>query len=211
MDLLSITELTSVVLTDYFAVIVGVVMGAFYGARSGLDIVGAVATALLTGFGGGFMRDLLLHDHGIFFMEHPYLILVCVFIAAAAWHAGRRLQKMERILVPLDALSMALFALAGCVKAWDAAVGGIYTVVLGMLTSVGGGALASIAIAQRPTIFTSSYYYAVAGLGGSLAYVIFRMAGADDLLAGLVCVSVCLVLRWVSLRFNLNTKGPAGK
>lgn len=209
MDLLSITQVTSVVLTDYFAVIVGVVMGAFYGARSELDIVGAVTTALLTGFGGGFMRDMLLHDHGIFFMEHPYLIVACVAIAVVAWNAGRRLQKMEWVLVPLDALSMALFALAGCVKAWDAGVGCIYTVVLGILTSVGGGALASVAIAQRPTIFTSSYYYAIAALGGSLAYVAIRTAGVGDLLAGVVCVAVCLALRWASLRFNLNTKAPA--
>lgn len=211
MDLLSISQMTSVVLTDYFAVVVGVVMGAFYGARCDLDIVGAVTTALLTGFGGGFMRDLLLHDQGIFFMEHPYLILLCVGIAAVAWHAGRHLQKMERVLIPLDALSMALFALAGCVKAWDAGVGCIYTVILGMLTSVGGGALASVAVAQRPSIFTSSYYYAIAGFGGSLSYALFKLAGAGEFVAGFTCVAVCLALRWTSIRFNLSTKAPTGE
>lgn len=196
------------VLTDYFAVIVGVVMGALYGAKSDLDVIGAVTTALLTGFGGGFMRDLMLHNQGIFLMEHPNLILLCVAVAVASWGAGRHLQRMDRLLVPLDAFSVALFALAGCAKAWGAGVGCIYTVLLGTITAVGGGALASVAIAKRPKIFTPGDFYAVAGLGGSLFYAAARFAGAGELAAGVLCVISCLLLRWASLKYNWCTKAP---
>lgn len=205
MDLLSIGQVTSVVLTDYFAVLVGVVMGALYGAKSDLDVIGAVTTALLTGFGGGLMRDLLLHDQGIFFMEHPNLIVFSVIVAIISWNAGKHLQKMDRLLVPLDAFSVALFALAGCGKAWAAGVGCVYTVALGTITAVGGGALASVAIAKRPKIFTPGDFYAVAGLGGSLLYAVFMFAGAGDVPAGIACVAGCLLLRWASLKYNWCT------
>lgn len=211
MDLLSISQITSVVLTDYFAVIVGVVMGALYGAKCELDVIGAVTTALLTGFGGGFVRDLMLHDQGIFLMEHSDLILASVCLAALAWSAGRHLSRMDRALVPLDAVSMALFALAGCAKAYQAGVGGVYTVLLGTITAVGGGALASAAIAKRPKVFTPGDFYAVAGLGGSFVYVLASFCGADELVSGVACVAACLLLRWTSLRFNLNTKAPQTK
>lgn len=209
MDLLSIGQVTSVVLTDYFAVIVGVVMGALYGAKCDLDVIGAVTTALLTGFGGGLMRDLLLRDQGIFCMEHPNLILLCIVAAILSWDAGKHLQKMDRLLVPLDAFSVALFTLAGCGKAWAAGVGCIYTVVLGTITAVGGGALASVAIARRPKIATPGDFYAVASLGGALLYAVFMFVGAGEVAAGVACVGGCLLLRWASLKFNWCTRPPS--
>lgn len=206
MDWTLFGHITSVVLIDYFAVIVGVVMGALFAVSRKLDVVGAVTLALLTGFGGGIIRDILLHDQGFFFMSNPYLIIICIAIAMAVFTLGKHLARLEAGLSAVDALSVALFALAGVDKAWSAEVGFVYAVLLGTITAVGGGALASIAIAEMPRIFQPSSYYAIAGLGGSIAFSICALLGAHIAVSSVTCVAVCLLLRGLSLKFNLKTK-----
>ena len=95
MDLLLLGHITSVVLIDYFAVIVGVVMGALFAAKRNLDVIGSVAMALLTGFGGGVIRDTLLHDQGFFFMEHPLLVVCCAVVAALVFFGAHRMQQLQ--------------------------------------------------------------------------------------------------------------------
>ena len=65
---------------DYFAVVVGVVTGAMFACDRKLDIVGTVVCGLFTAYGGGVLRDFLLQDEGVYFMSHPYLFLLCVFL-----------------------------------------------------------------------------------------------------------------------------------
>lgn len=212
MDLLALGHITSVVLIDYFAVIVGVIMGALCAAKRNLDVIGAVTMALLTGFGGGVIRDTLLHDQGFFFMEHPFLVVCCSAISAMVFFGAHRLQKSQRLdtlLVAADALSIALFALAGAAKAWEAGVGPIYAVVLGTITAVGGGALASIAIAETPRICKSSDYYAIAGFAGALAYCVCALLSAPQLTCSIVCVGTCLAVRALSLKLNLKTRSAS--
>ena len=209
MDLLLLGHITSVVLIDYFAVIVGVVMGALFAAKRNLDVIGSVAMALLTGFGGGVIRDTLLHDQGFFFMEHPLLVVCCAVVAALVFFGAHRMQQLQRLdtlLVAADALSVALFALAGAAKAWEAGVGPIYAVVLGTITAVGGGALASIAIAETPRIFKSSEYYAIAGFAGALAYCACALFSLPQLACSTACVVACLGIRALSLKLNLKTR-----
>ncbi|MDO4501658.1 MAG: TRIC cation channel family protein [Coriobacteriia bacterium] len=206
MDLVLLGHITSVVLIDYFAVVVGVVMGALFAVKRNLDVIGAIVMALLTGFGGGVIRDTLLHDQGFFFMQHPYLVICCIGAAALVFFGASRLEKLDASLLVADALSVALFALAGVAKAWAAGVGPVYSVLLGTITAVGGGALASIAIAETPRIFKSSDYYAIAGGCGALAYCLCAMAQAPELICSLACVATCLALRAASLKLDLRTR-----
>ena len=59
-DFEALGHIASVMLIDYFAVIVGVVTGALFGVSRKIDVVGSITTALLTGFGGGIIRDILI-------------------------------------------------------------------------------------------------------------------------------------------------------
>lgn len=206
MDLFYFGHIASVVLVDYFAVLVGVVVGALYAVSHKLDVVGSVACALLTGFGGGILRDILLHDQGYFFMQHPLLILLSVAIAILVFFLAKHLEKVNFALDVVDTFSIALFALAGVSKAWDADVSVVYCVLLGTITAVGGGALASIAIGQTPRIFRSSSYYAIAALAGTIAFCICMVACGSLVLSSFLCVAVCVGLRFASVKLNLRTR-----
>ena len=197
---------------DYFAIIVGVVAGALVACGRKLDIVGTAVAGLLTGFGGGIVRDVLMHDHGIYFTQHPELVLICVGICAFVFYfrglfEGRGLLGSEgRGFFFLDTLSVALFALAGASKAFAVGEGLVFTVAYGAITAVGGGALRDVFTGQTPAIFQQSNFYAIAGLGGAVAYAVLAELGCPVAAAAVVCVAVVMGLRYGSVRFGWKTK-----
>ena len=205
-DFEALGHIASVVLIDYFAVIVGVVTGALFGVSRKLDVVGSIATALLTGFGGGVIRDILLHNQGFFFMEHPALVVACIAAAILVFSGAGYIRHLDSVLNVADALSIALYALAGAAKAWSAGVNPVYVVLLGTITAVGGGALATILTGETPRIFKSSDYYAIAGFVGSFAYCCCALADLNQFACSFACVGACLATRAISLKFNLTTK-----
>lgn len=197
---------------DYFAIIVGVVAGALVACERKLDIVGTVVAGLLTGFGGGIVRDLLMHDEGIYFTQHPELVLICtgicmfVFYFRGFFMGTGLLGSSGKGFFLLDTLSVALFALAGASKAFACEEGIILSIAYGAVTAVGGGALRDVFTGETPAIFKQSNFYAIAGLGGASMYVFLAEFGCPVVIAGVMCVATVLALRYGSVRFGWKTR-----
>ena len=206
MDLGVITAVDWSTMFDYLAVVIGAVTGALFAVARKLDIVGTIAIGLITAYGGGIIRDLLLANQGFFFMQYPLLIVVCAVIAAAVFAFSRSARKLENGLFYADALSMSWFALAGTVKAWNADVGIVLAIVLGTVTAVGGGALRDICTGQTPVIFKPGTFYAISAFLGAAFYVACVALGAPILLASIGCVVGSFALTLLSRRFNWRTR-----
>ena len=194
---------------DFFSIIVGVITGALCGCGRKLDIVGCVVAGLLTAYGGGIIRDLLLQDQGIYFMDHPDVVLICIGLAALVFYFRGGFDRLDRSIFVLDAFSVALFALAGANKAFQCGEGFVMVVLMGAITSVGGGALRDVCTGVVPSVFRSSNYYAVAGVAGSLAFAALAFAGAPLLVAAVTCVAVVVGLRCLSVRYGWTTAAEA--
>ena len=57
---------------DYFSVIAGVLTGALFACDRKLDIIGTVVCGLITGYGGGVLRDILAGDMPYILRKHIY-------------------------------------------------------------------------------------------------------------------------------------------
>ncbi len=194
---------------DFFSIIVGVVTGALCGCGRKLDIVGCIVAGLLTAYGGGIIRDLLLQDEGIYFMDNPGVVLICIALAAFVFYFRGWFARLDRSLFVLDAFSVALFALAGANKAFQCGEGVVMVVLLGAITSVGGGALRDVCTGVVPSVFRSSNYYAVAGVAGSVAFAALAFAGVPLIVAAVACVAVVVALRCLSVRYGWTTAAEA--
>ena len=194
---------------DYFSVVVGVLTGALFACDRKLDIIGTVVLGLVTGYGGGIIRDMLLQTHGVYFTSHPDLILICIAICTFVFYFRGLFRHLDATVFFADALSVGLFALAGASKAFSLEQGFVLSVILGAITAVGGGAVRDICVGETPGIFQQSNFYAVAGLGGSFAFVALAYAGSPLPLAGVACVFVVVFLRYWSVYFDWKTSNEA--
>ena len=205
MDLGIVTSVDWSTLFDYLAVIIGAITGALFAVARKLDIVGTVAIGVITAYGGGIIRDMLLNSHGFFFMQHPLLIVACACIAAVVFVFSRSARKLESGLFYADALSMSWFALAGTVKSWNADVGIVLAIVLGTVTAVGGGALRDICTGETPVIFKAGNFYAISAFLGATFFVACESLGAPILVSSIGCVVISFMLTLMSRHFGWHT------
>ena len=194
---------------DYFSVVVGVLTGALFACDRKLDIIGTVVLGMVTGYGGGIIRDVLLQDKGVYFTSHPDLILVCIVLCAFVFYFRGLFKHLDAMVFFADALSVGLFALAGASKAYACGEGFVLTVILGAITAVGGGAVRDICVGETPGIFQQSNFYAVAGLGGALLFTVLAYAGVPLVVAGIACVFTVGFLRYWSVYFDWKTRNEA--
>ena len=191
---------------DYLAVLVGAVGGATFACDRKLDVIGTVSLGLIAGYGGGVMRDLLLQDQGIYFTQHPYLVLATVALCILVFHSRRAFRNLHSAVFLLDTLSVGLFAASGASKAFSCGSGIVMAFILGAITAVGGGALRDVFVGEVPTIFKEGEFYAVAGLAGSVVYVLCApIAGMDEVYALVLCIIATTGLRYLSVWFNWST------
>ncbi len=194
---------------DYFSVIVGVITGALFACEKKLDIVGTVALGLITGYGGGIIRDMLLQDKGVYFTSHPDLVLICIAICFFVFYFRGIFKQLKATVFLCDSLSVALFAVAGASKAFACGEGLVMTVLLGAITSVGGGAIRDICVGEVPGIFKRSNLYAVAGLAGSTIFTVLAALFVPQSISALACVFSVVTLRYWSVYSDWKTTDDA--
>lgn len=207
-DLISLLgQIPTTTIIDYLGVVMGVLAGALFAIERKLDVVGVVSLGLITGFGGGIIRDLLLQDQGIFFMEHPIVILASICICIVMSTARRHLVDFYARLFYIDAFTMAWYALAGASKSWFAGTGPVICVILGSITAVGGSALRDICVGEVPRVFQPGKFYAISSFIGAAFYAGPLVLGASHDIASILCVAVGFGLTILSRRFNWHTHG----
>ena len=179
---------TSLIVLDYAAVAVFGASGALAAARKKHDIVTFGFFAAVTGVGGGTLRDLLI-DAPVFWVGRPEYVLVCLAAALAIWVFGWG-RRGERLLLWLDALGTAAYAVVGALKASSLGVPPFSAVVMGVLTATFGGVLRDVlagepsALLRRELTITPALVGAALFVGlQAVAVPLFAAAGVGFVFA----------------------------
>lgn len=147
------------------------VYGAYVGQRKELDIFGVCVCALASSFGGGMVREMLLHATPAFFLNPRYLyaaIAGCAFGIVSL----RRAERIRPWILYANAIGLATFALLGAIRASNEGLGAIGIVSLAVLSAVGGGVIRDILIREIPEVLYRDFYATPALLLG-VVYSLF--------------------------------------
>ncbi len=187
------------------------VSGSLVAIKSRLDIFGVVFVGTITAVGGGIFRDILLGKTPPAYFE-GYLNFILATAAAitvfiAAYILRKKFfdmsEKIERINNIFDALGLAAFSVAGVECAFLSGHGEnlLFSVVLGMLTGVGGGILRDVLTSNTPYVL-KKHVYALASISGSLVYYILRHLVSSRATCALIAVAVIITLRLLATYFR---------
>ncbi|HEX2558632.1 trimeric intracellular cation channel family protein [Phenylobacterium sp.] len=195
-------------LLDLAAVFVFAATGALAAARRKHDIVTFGFFAAITGVGGGTLRDLLI-DAPVFWIDRPSYLVVCLGAGTAVWVFGDR-RFRARLLLWLDALGMAAYAVVGAAKASAFGVPPLPAIVMGVLTATCGGIIRDV-VAEEPSVLLRREIYITAALLGAAVFVGLQLVGVAALPAGLAGFAAALALRACAIIFNWSLPGFPGK
>ncbi len=195
-------------LVDLFGVFVGAFSGALVARRHGYDITGLWGLAMVTGLGGGIIRDLYLQvGPPLALTELAYLPVGALATLTGAFY-GNRIDPTRGPIVFADSIALIGFAVAGSLRTINYDFGAWSTVLLWVVTAVGGGVIRDVLTGDTPMDFRRGELYAFAALGASLEMVLAEAGGASRGVIVLVGFAVGRCLRFGSLRFGWTSWMP---
>ena len=190
-------------LLDYFGVIVFAISGALAAARARMDVVGFALLGIVTGIGGGSLRDMLLGRLPVFWIEQPQYIVLCVVVSIVTFFSVPMIASRLRLLLWADAVGLALFAVLGAQTALAAGAPLIIAALLGVVSATFGGIIRDIICRETPLVLLKEIYV-TAALIGALLYVSlieFEIEGSVAMLVG--CLATFAV-RGLALVYHLS-------
>jgi uncharacterized membrane protein YeiH len=135
------------------------------------DVVGLFVLALVSGVGGGLIRD------GIFIQRGPplamsdgrYLFVVILGCIGAALFRNH-MNRFQTVFLFADALGVGCYAVVGVEHALNAQLPILASIMIGVVTACGGGLLRDVLVRDEPLLFKPGQLYVLAALIGASLY-----------------------------------------
>lgn len=189
---------------DHFGVAVAAITGVLAARGKQVDLFGVIVLALVTAFGGGTIRDLVLGSVPVFWVLHPGFFLNAALTAVITFYLVRYHELPTSVLMVADAVVLALFTIAGARKALAFDVEAPILIALGVVTGVVGGILRDLLIGEIPLVFRREIYlYATAAFVGASVFVGLHMVSGDPRLSAVFGATTTLLLRLAGIRWRI--------
>ena len=200
-------QFTLPIYIDLSATCLYAMTGALLAIRRHYDIIGLFVLALVSGVGGGLIRD------GIFIQSGPptamsdgrYLVAIIVGCIAAAMFR-HRVAGLRGAFLFADALGLGCYAVVGVEHAFNARLPIVSALMIGVITACGGGLLRDVLVRDEPLLFKPGQLYVLAALiGATLFALLLRYSTMSAFTAALLAIGCCFVFRILAIARNWQT------
>lgn len=168
-----------------------------------LDVFGLFIIAFVTAIGGGTLRDVLIGNTPVVWMQNnTYLIVVLVSVLLAIVFA-KQLRYLRKTLFFFDTIGIGLFTMVGVQKGLEANLSPVICVALGTMTASFGGVLRDILCNEIPVIFRKEVY-ATACIVGGFSYFLLLQLPSDQAYAFVGAIGVTILIRFLAVTLKIS-------
>ena len=187
--------MTLVAFLDHAAVLVFALTGALVASRAQLDIIGFAFLAILTGVGGGTMRDVILDRNPVFWIADPTYLGVAISAAFLVFFTAHLFESRYRVMLWLDAAALAFAVAAGARIAAGLDQSVTIIIVMGTITGCLGGLMRDVVANEVPLVLKQGELYVTCAVAGAAVVAIAPMLGASALVTVVVSGLTTFALR----------------
>ena len=181
---------------DMGGIAVFALSGALLAAVKRQTIVTFLFFAVVTGVGGGTVRDLLIGAQ-VFWVHENKTLLICFGAALAVWLSPAGLWRGKTLLW-LDAAGLAAYATFGAAKGLAFGLAPLPAFGMGVLTGCLGGIVRDV-LAGEPSILMRRELYVTAAALSAALLVGLVWAGIAGGIAGLIAAAAGFALRGTAI------------
>jgi len=183
-------------LLDFFGIGVFAISGALLAAEKRQTLVTFIFFAVVTGVGGGTLRDLLI-GAPVFWVHKNATLLICIGAALGVWLVSSR-RIAAKALDWFDAAGLAAYATYGSAKALGYGVAPVPAFAMGVLTACVGGIIRDLLAGEPSILMRPELYVTAAALAAGL-FVGLTLVGAPLWVAALISAAAGLGLRALAI------------
>ena len=191
-------------LLDLAGIFLFALTGALVAAAKRQTLVTFIFFAVITGVGGGTVRDLLI-GAPVFWISANTVLVICVAAALIVWLLPQRLLQGQALLW-LDAVGLAAYASFGAAKGLAYGVAPLPAIGMGVLTACLGGIIRDVLVGEPSILMRPELYVTAAALSAALT-VALMMAGVPGSVAGPVAALAGFTLRAAAIARGWSLPG----
>lgn len=209
LDVAPVTATTGPLLAlDLLGVFIFGLTGGLAAVRKHFDLIGVVVLAVAAGLGGGIIRDVLIGAVPPVGISDWRLFSAACAAGLLTFFLHPRLSRIGRVIAVLDAVGLAVFAIAGTLKALQLGSTPLTAVVVGVITGVGGGVVRDLLSGEVPRVLAQRELYATPALVGATAYAVAWSADFVNAAVTWGCVVLIGAIRVLALFRNWQAPAP---
>lgn len=195
---------------DLMAVVVGAVQGAVFSSRIAyerhIDMVGVCIIGISTGLGGGIVRDLLLDEPPLALSRNAY-VLTAIVAALGGMFLAELVNRVDPVVVALDAASLGLYLVVGMVKANGLGLAVVPVAFVGVTACTAGTIIRDILMRNQVSLVRVGSFYAAAAAIGAVTFLLVDQV-AHTVTASVAAILVTFCVRMLALSFGWRTPRP---
>lgn len=173
---------------DITGVFLNGILGGRLARQKHFDLVGFGVLAVVSALGGGIIRDIMLNNAPPVALTDKFYLTMALAgaLVAGLWKFDGKWSR--RTLILFDALVLGIWAGTGTQKALSLGFDVIPSILMGVITAIGGGMVRDIAAGNVPMVFGGSSLYAIPALLAACADAAFYKLGYP--LTGMVAATM---------------------
>ncbi len=177
--------------------------GAVLAVKRDMDLFGVLVLSVVTATGGGLLRDMIVGRIPPAVFNHMVYLAVSCGTGILVFFFYSWIKKVNHLILFFDAVGLGVFTIIGISVGLDYHFKPISSLILGMLTGVGGGMIRDILTARIPLILQKDVYASASLLGG-LLYLLLRKINLPDSFSVIISILCIIFIRLFSLKYHVH-------
>jgi uncharacterized membrane protein YeiH len=188
---------------DILGTVAFAISGVLVAMEKKLDVFGVFIIAFVTAVGGGTLRDLLIGNTPVGWMQTYHYILTIAITVLLAILFVNHLKHFRKSLFLFDTIGIGLYTMIGIEKGLAVQLAPVMCIALGTMTASFGGVLRDILCNEIPVIFRREVYATVCILGGMLYFGLVFLKVPTEV-AYSIGIGAIILLRLLAVRFQIS-------
>lgn len=177
--------------------------GAFLAMEKKLDPFGVLVLSFVTAIGGGTLRDILIGNLPVSWLQNETAIYVILSAGIATMLFGGYLKQLTTTLFLFDALGLGLFTIIGIEIGLENSFSAGICISLGTITACFGGVVRDVLLNTIPLLFRREIYALACMAGGLVYFGLRKLNMAHDMLT-IISILFIFTVRVIAFRFRLS-------
>ena len=190
-------------LADILGTVAFAISGVLVAIDKRLDLFGVLIIAFVTAIGGGTLRDLLIGNTPVTWIQDLTYVIVIPITVALAILFSKQLKFLRRSLFLFDTIGIGLYTMVGIEKGLEASLAPVICIALGTMTASFGGVLRDILCNEIPVVFRREIYATACIAGGGL-YFLLTVLNTPEKIAYAIGVLAVIAIRICAVKMNIR-------
>lgn len=188
---------------DILATMAFAVSGMLEALEKRMDTFGVFIIAFVTAVGGGTLRDILIGETPVFWMENLVVVYAIIITTVVAIIFRRHLNRLRKSLVLFDTIGIGLYTVVGIQKGLLVDLHPIVCIALGTMSASFGGVIRDTLCNEIPVIFQKEIY-ATACVAGGMVYFGLSYFNLGNQWLVLVSILTVILIRLLAVAFKIS-------